>query len=204
MLVALAGASCAGKTTTARLLAGRLGVPFDAGDEHTEPEITSGALYVAGDSGDLHVERWFLELHRARASALTGQPAVCDWSLASDLAYARALLAGRELARFEALYARHTDGLRVPDVWAVLRVTPGTLLTERKARRLLADGRADDQPTPPGWLERVQAAHVTLAGTLPGAIVVDVHAHDTPAMVSARVHTRLPMTDRTPNATPAA
>jgi uridine kinase len=57
-LVSLAGATCTGKSSTARLVAERLGWQLSAGEEHKLPQIASGELFVGAAEGDLRVERF--------------------------------------------------------------------------------------------------------------------------------------------------
>jgi hypothetical protein len=114
------------------------------------------------------------------------RPTISDWSLASDLAYARALLNPDELARFQTLYDEAILARSQPNLWIVLNVPP-PILAVRKATRLLTESRADDQPVPLGWLIATQAAHLRLCTEMANGILVDVGTHESPADIAQRV-----------------
>jgi deoxyguanosine kinase len=137
VIVALEGVPGSGKTTSAYLLARRLGVPAVCETTHDHPFIET----IYDDTGryDMQVELAFLLLHNAGYRRIPQEATVVtDYSPAKDLLFAEAMLAGRDLELFGDLYEQLYADLPAPELVLYLDASPDLCL-ERVRQRLETD-----------------------------------------------------------------
>jgi deoxyadenosine/deoxycytidine kinase len=156
------GAMASGKTTQARLWAQETGAHLLLGDESTQPEIVSGAVYTQGSN--IEVEKWFVEYHLRKLGGLavhdTSQGVVSDMSSPNDLIWGRALLSGRELEEFEAYYRERTAEVPLPDR-SILFLLPAAVLLDRvRSRARQHPHRAFESTTKREFIEKIQASFI--------------------------------------------
>src|SRR5687768_11692140 len=137
MVIALEGLPGSGKTTSAGLVAERLGAR--ALTETTGDHPFLQQVYDDSDRDDLTVELTFLIVHanpyrRLDRSGVT----VCDFSPAKDLLFSEDMLCGDDLRLFEDVYERLYLGHRLPDVAVYLKADP-RLCLDRVRERIGAD-----------------------------------------------------------------
>lgn len=132
VVIALEGLPGAGKTTSAALLADRLGAGLLRETTQDHPFIQS--VYTEDDRHDLQVELAFLLLHCGALRALKSDAlTVSDYSPVKDLLFAEDMLRGEDLRLFEQVYDRlYEDKLR-PQLAVFLDVGPEECL--RRAQR---------------------------------------------------------------------
>ena len=175
MHIAFMGGSCAGKTTTARLVAERTGAKFVEGRTHLEPEFIAEAPYEHRDAEPLAAEKLFVDWHASYLAEVerTGGT-VTDVSLESDLAYGLALLQREHYDEFAEYVAEKMSEVDQADL-VVLLDAPVEVQIFRKGRRFREEGRPDDRQVDPRRLARINQAHRQVAEELgPRAAVVKV------------------------------
>ena len=134
MIIALEGLPGAGKTTTARLLAEKLG--YAALTESTQDHPFLEAVYRDGDRHDLEIELAFLLLHASAWRAIEpGAHTVSDFTPMKDLVFARDTLTDPDdLALFEGAYERLNRDSRPADVVLYLDATAELALSRVRQR----------------------------------------------------------------------
>jgi deoxyguanosine kinase len=140
MLIAFEGLPAAGKTTTAALLAQRLGCPLVTETTQAHPFLDS--VYQDDLRFDLEVELAFLLLHSSAWRRIDREAlSVTDFSPVKDLLFADQMLGERaDRTLFDQAYARLYEGFAAPDVVVYLRADPEFCLA-RARQRLNEDER---------------------------------------------------------------
>jgi deoxyguanosine kinase len=134
VIIALEGLPGVGKTTTAQLLAERLGVTEVIESTQKHPFLDS--VYRDDARHDLEVELAFLLLHANAWRNIDGsQRTVTDFTPVKDLLFARDTLSNAEdLALFERAYERLSLGSPAADVVIYLQGTPELALQRVRIR----------------------------------------------------------------------
>lgn len=138
-MIALEGLPGVGKTTSAGLLAERLGARVIKETTGDHPFLHQ--VYDNGDRDDLTVELTFLIVHanpyrRLDHTVVT----VCDFSPAKDRLFAEDMLEGDDLRLFSEIYQRIYKHHPLPEVVVYLRADPRLCLA-RVRDRMRADPR---------------------------------------------------------------
>jgi deoxyadenosine/deoxycytidine kinase len=187
MIISLEGLPGSGKTTSANLLAKRLGtrVLYETTRDH--PFLQT--VYDDVERYDLQVELAFLLLHHAAYRRLPQEEmVVTDFSPVKDLLFAEAILAEADLELFEAvythLYARHPR----PHVVLVLGASP-ELCLQRIRRRLRTDPhRSFEEGLDLKRLEMIQAAYANRHDDLGERVFnIAIGEHDSEENVTDRI-----------------
>lgn len=154
MVIAIEGLPGAGKSTSAELVAQRLGVRVMRETTNDHPFLKS--VYDDADRDDLIVELAFLLLHAAAFRRLPADElTVTDYSPVKDDLFAVDMLDSDDLATFQRTYADLYDDPR-PDVVVYLRVAPDLCLERVRRRMRLDPGRAFEAGMTLDRLERMR------------------------------------------------
>ena len=160
MVIALEGLPGAGKTTTAGLVADRLGAATLRETTGDHPFLQQ--VYDDIDRDDFTVELTFLVVHanpyrRLSRDGLT----VCDFSPAKDILFAEDMLSGDDLRLFTQTYAHVYRDHPLPDVAIYLDASPA-LCHDRVQERLRSDpSRSFELGMTLERLERMRARYVS-------------------------------------------
>jgi deoxyadenosine/deoxycytidine kinase len=123
MIIALEGLPGAGKTTSAPLVAGRIGAEWAI--ETTGDHQALDQIYDDARRQDLQVELNFLVLHfRAYRALSEAATTVIDFSPVKDLLFAADMLRGTDRWLFDELYGALYEELRLPDIVLYLGLSP--------------------------------------------------------------------------------
>jgi len=137
MVIAFEGLPGVGKTTTAGLVAQRLGARVVRETTGDHPFLQQ--VYDETERDDLTVELTFLLVHanpyrRLDRTVVT----VCDFSPAKDILFAEDMLGADDLKLFEEIYRRMYRGHPLPDVSVYLR-GDAQMCLERVRHRMRVD-----------------------------------------------------------------
>ncbi len=159
MIVALEGLPGAGKTTTAQLLATKLGYTSLTESTHNHPFLES--VYRDGERHDLEIELAFLLLHASAWRAIRPEAnTVSDFTLVKDLLFARDTLSEpADLSLFESAYERLNRGSRPADVVIYLRATPELALARVRRRYEQDTHRRFEEAMELDRLERIETQY---------------------------------------------
>jgi deoxyadenosine/deoxycytidine kinase len=172
MIIAIEGGIGAGKTTTAQIVAQRLG--SDVVLERTQAHPFLAAFYEHPTRFALETELGFVllhyhQLHTISESALV----VTDFSPVKDIAFARMNLHGEELALFDHVYQRLISRLSQPALSVFL-----DLDVDEALNRIRNRGHSYELAVTKEYLRRLReaygeildrlASHVRLVQILPG------------------------------------
>lgn len=158
MVIALEGLPGVGKTTSAGLVAERLGAR--AVTETTGDHPFLQQVYDDTDRDDLTVELTFLILHanayrRFDRSGVT----VCDFSPVKDRLFAEDMLQGGDLRLFEEVYEHIYLDHRLPEVVVYLRADPRLCLGRVRQRMRADSSRAFEAGMTLDRLRRMEARY---------------------------------------------
>lgn len=183
VVIAIEGLPGAGKTTSARALARKLGIPALIETTADHPFLES--VYDDADRHDLETELAFLLLHfhgyrtRARQHGIV----ISDFSPAKDHLFARDMLTAQDLEVFETVYAQLYRDESLPALALYLDVPP-----EECLRRIRGRGREFEAGLELDRLVRMRQLYVAHLATLADRVVeVVIGPEDTPDEVVARL-----------------
>jgi deoxyguanosine kinase len=173
MIIAFEGLPGAGKTTTARLLAAKLGFVSLTESTHDHPFLAS--VYRDGDRHDLEVELAFLLLHANAWRAIDASAkTVTDYSPVKDIVFARdTLTEPADLELFETAYERLNQGSAEAHVVILLRASPELSLARVRARYERDEHRRFEQSMELNRLQRIERQYEAHHDQL-GSIVLDL------------------------------
>lgn len=186
MIVALEGLPGSGKTTTANLAAERLGGTYVHERSSEHPFLAD--FYRDIERYKLETELCFVLIHYHQYRDLDGdQLVVLDYSPVKDLVFADLNLGDADHDLFEAVYARTSGSVAIPDVAVFLDLELGHILQRVRDR-----GREYERDIDPAYLTGLRDAYEQRRAQL-GARVERVSV--SPAMtrdeVAARVAARV-------------
>jgi deoxyguanosine kinase len=172
VIIAFEGLPGAGKTTTARLVAGELGAPCVI--ESTQHHPFLDTVYRDDARHDLEVELAFLLLH---ANAWRGidptARTVTDFTPVKDLLFARDTLTAKgDVHLFERAYARLHEGSLKADVVIYLHATPELALQRVRRRYEDDEHRRFEQTLELDRLRRIEHQYETHRDMLGAQVLV--------------------------------
>ena len=182
MLIAFEGLPGAGKTTSADLVASRLGAVALRETTHDHPFLDS--VYDDEQRFDLEVELAFLLLHAGPYRRIDrADTTVTDYSPAKDVLFARDMLEGEDLDLWLRAYRHVYRDLPMPDVAVFLRVSHEECLKRAQQR-----GRAFEAGMTLERLQRMQGIYEANLATLGQKVLsLDVRANWQPDDVAEAI-----------------
>lgn len=147
MIISLEGLLGAGKTTTAKLVAKRMGIRYI--HERSEDVPFLDAFYSNVERYKLETELCFVLIHYHQYRDLSVDT-VLDYSPSKDLIFANLNLSGPDLDLFTAVYSHTLGKLSAPDITVFLDLDQDLLL-----QRIEARGRPYEQGFDPDYLGRL-------------------------------------------------
>jgi len=182
VFIAIEGCIAAGKSTTARLVAGSLGHHLLLEETEHHPFLCD--FYSDPARYALETELTFVLLHYHQLSHYCGQQSfVTDFSPVKDLVFARMNLHGDDLAIFESLYSRLAGRLCRPRLTIYLDLPVDVLMA-----RILERGRPYELAIPRTYIEHLSQCyneHLEELGDL--VRVVKVSSGHDPEAVARKV-----------------
>ena len=177
MIIALEGLPGAGKTTTAQLLAAKLGAPSVTESTRDHPFLQ--AVYRDANRHDLEIELAFLLLHAGAWRALGPETiTITDFTPVKDLLFARdTLRESADLKLFESAYDRLNDGSTAADIAVYLDATPELALERVRLRYESDPHRRFEGAMEAGRLRAIERQYQVHHDQL-GALVLDLDLGD--------------------------
>ncbi len=181
MIIAIEGSIGSGKTTTATLLANRLGVPAILENTAAHPFLED--FYADPTKHAIQTELAFLLIHYHQLNNLpTAVHVVTDFAPAKDLAFAMMNLTEGELRLFESVYDELLGRVDHPALTILLDVPMNVLFTRIRAR-----GRSYEQQLAVEYLVRLRESYKALMARLGTTVeVLSVTVDDSPETVAER------------------
>ena len=134
LFLAIEGCIASGKSTTARIVAEHLNLPFLL--EETERHPFLEKFYEDPSRYAIETELAFVLGHYHQLCGVSEQSIITDFTPAKDLVFARMNLKGRDLELFETVYDALTSRVRLPDLTIFL-----DLPVEELSKRVASRGR---------------------------------------------------------------
>jgi deoxyguanosine kinase len=174
VFVSIEGCMGSGKSTTAKIVAGRLSYSAILEDTGRHPFLAE--FYSNPTTYALETELGFVLLHYHQLRLVrSGAMLVADFSPGKDLVFARMNLEGQDLTLFEHVYGELASRLVKPQV-AVFLDLPVPLLMER----IWARARPFEQGIAPSYVQRLRDTYFQHFPTIAQqVIVVNVGPTDT-------------------------
>jgi deoxyadenosine/deoxycytidine kinase len=181
MIIAVEGSIGSGKTTTATLVANRLGAPVVLENTVAHPFLED--FYADPARHAIQTELAFLLIHYHQLNALPSAPRVItDFAPAKDLAFAIMNLNKGDLKLFETVYDDLLGRVEQPLLTILLDVPVDVLFTRIRAR-----GRPYEQQMAVEYLTRLRQSYEALMAKMGTAVeVLSVTPDDSPEAVAER------------------
>lgn len=182
MIIAIEGGIGVGKTTTAQIVAQRLG--FDAVLERTEAHPFLAAFYEDPKRFALETELGFVLLHYHQLHAIHKSAfVVTDFSPVKDVAFARMNLRGEDIALFDHVYHRLHGRLSQPAFAVFL-----DLDIDEALNRIRNRGRSYELAITKEYLRRLREAYREISDRLANHVrLVQILPDDSREAVAEKV-----------------
>lgn len=181
MYIAIEGCIASGKSSTAALVAERLG--FAQVKEQTAQHPFIAQFYADPERFALETELAFALIHYHQLHQLNDADIVADFSPAKDVVFAEMNLGGEELAMFMSLYEMLSSRVPQPHVAIFL-----DLPVEECRRRCIARGRPFEAGIKLEYLERLREFYLQHLKRLGREVrVLEVHPKESQDEVASAV-----------------
>lgn len=181
MYIAIEGCIASGKSSTAGLLAERLG--FAQVKEQTSQHPFIAQFYADVERFAFETELAFALIHYHQLHQLRDADIVADFSPAKDIVFAEMNLAGEELQMFMSLYEMLSRRVPQPDVTIFL-----DLPVEECRRRCIARGRPFEAGIKIEYLERLREFYLQYLSQLGREVrVLEIHPKESQDEVATSV-----------------
>ncbi len=181
MIIAVEGPIGSGKTTTATLLAKRLGAPVVLENTVAHPFLED--FYADPTKHAIQTELAFLLIHYHQLNDLpTAAYVITDFAPAKDLAFAMMNLNESELKLFETVYDELLGRVEQPTLTILLDVPMDVLFARIRAR-----ARPCEQQMAVEYLSRLRQSYEALVAKMGTTVeVLSVTPNDSPDTVAER------------------